>query len=153
MIVKIKKILYTTDLSDNFDYTFYYALNSAEKHNAKIDVLHVLKSKLVVPGMTIDEVCAGTDQTAAYIKKRIDDLIQKDIKFNPGRADLVASIEVLEGDPVEGILQKALEEKPDVIIMGKHSKGRIARVLLGNVAMNVLKKTRIPVYIIPLPVP
>ncbi len=151
MIVKIRKILYTTDLSDNFAYTFQYALNSAEKHQAKIDVLHVLKSKLVVPGLTIDEVNAEPDQVAAFIKMKIDELLQKEIKFNPDRATLVSSIEVLEGDPVTGILQKVREDKPDVIIMGKHGKGILAKALLGSVAMNVIKQSRIPVYIIPYP--
>lgn len=151
MIVKIKKILYTTDLSDNFDYTFQYALNSAEQHNAKIDVLNVLKPKLIVPGMTIDEINVPPDQMAEFVKEKIDDLLYKEIRYKPERAHLVSSIEVIEGDPVDGILQKAREEKPDVIIMGKHSKGKLARALLGSVAMNVLRQTRVPVYIIPLP--
>ena len=149
MIVKIKKILYATDLSENFVYTFQYALNSAEKHNAKIDVLHVYKPKLIVPGMTLDEVNVSTDQMAEFVKQKIDEVLQKEIRFNPERALLVSSIEVLEGDPVTGILQKAREEKPDVIIMGKNSRDRLARALLGSVVLSVLKKTRIPVYIIP----
>ena len=43
MIPKINKILYTTDLSLNASYVFRYALNSAEKHNAKIHILHVVQ--------------------------------------------------------------------------------------------------------------
>ena len=151
MIVKIRKILYTTDLSEHFEYTFQYALNSAEKHNARIDVLHVLKPKLVVPGMTIDEVNVAPDQMAEFVKKKIDDVLEKEIRYKPERARLVSSIEVIEGDPVDGILQKAREEKPDVIIMGKHSKGKLARALLGSVAMNVLRQSGIPVYVIPIP--
>jgi len=150
MIVKIKKILYPTDLSDNFVYTFQFALNSAEKHNAKIDVLHVYKPKLVVPGMTLDEVNVSTDQMAAFVKKKVDEVLHKQMRFHPERVHLISSIEVLEGDPVEGILQKAHEEKPDIIIMGKNSRGRLAQALLGSVATNVLKRTRIPVYIIPV---
>jgi len=41
MIPQIKKILYTTDLSDNSAYVFRYAVNSAKKHDAKIIILHV----------------------------------------------------------------------------------------------------------------
>ena len=43
MIPKIKKILYTTDLSPNSDYAFRYAINSAKKHDANIIILHVLE--------------------------------------------------------------------------------------------------------------
>jgi len=151
MIVKIRKILYTTDLSENFAYTFQYALNSAEKHDAKIDVLHVLKTHLVVPGLTLDEVNVGPEQMAEYVKRKVDDVLNKEIRYKPEWAHLVSSIEVMEGDAVDGILQKAREDKPDIIIMGKHSKGKIARALLGSVAMNVLKQASVPVYIIPLP--
>ena len=38
MILKIKKILYTTDLSENSVYVFRYALNSAGMHNTRIDI-------------------------------------------------------------------------------------------------------------------
>lgn len=154
VIPKIRKILYTTDLSENSVYVFRYALNSAEMHNAKIDILHVLKPTMMLPDMVADmPVDFGTnaDQALAIIKKRLDDLLQKETKYNPDRANLVSSIEVIEGDPVDMILQKAREERPDVIIMGTHSKGFIAETFLGSVATNVLKRSRLPVFIIPIP--
>ena len=43
MIPQIKRILYTTDLSDNSAYVFRYAINSAKKHDAAIIILHVLE--------------------------------------------------------------------------------------------------------------
>ena len=42
MIPKIKKILYATDLSDNAVYVLRYAIDSAQKHDAKIIILNVL---------------------------------------------------------------------------------------------------------------
>ena len=58
MIPKINRILYTTDLSLNAAYVFRYALNSAEKHNAKIDVLHVVQPE------------SGLGFTIAMLQKR-----------------------------------------------------------------------------------
>ncbi|MFH1758328.1 MAG: universal stress protein, partial [Pseudomonadota bacterium] len=43
MIPKINKILYATDQSKNSAYAFRYAVNSAEKHDAKIHILNVLE--------------------------------------------------------------------------------------------------------------
>ena len=43
MIPQIKRILYTTDLSDNSAYAFRYAINFAKKHDAGIIILHVLE--------------------------------------------------------------------------------------------------------------
>jgi hypothetical protein len=39
MIPQIKKILYTTDLSDNSIHVFRYAMGSARKHDAGIIIL------------------------------------------------------------------------------------------------------------------
>ena len=43
MIPRIQKILYTTDLTKNSAYAFRYAVNSAQKHNAQIYLLHVIE--------------------------------------------------------------------------------------------------------------
>jgi nucleotide-binding universal stress UspA family protein len=43
MIPQIKRILCTTDLSDNSAYVFRYGINSAKKHDAGIIILHVLE--------------------------------------------------------------------------------------------------------------
>ncbi len=40
---KIKNILYATDLTQNSAYAFRYAINSAQKHDAQIHILHVLE--------------------------------------------------------------------------------------------------------------
>ena len=39
MLPEIKKLLYTTDLSDNSAYAFRYAINSAKQHDARIIIL------------------------------------------------------------------------------------------------------------------
>ena len=39
----IKKILYTTDLSENARYAFSYAVSLANQYDAKITILHVLE--------------------------------------------------------------------------------------------------------------
>jgi nucleotide-binding universal stress UspA family protein len=43
MIPEIKKILYATDLSKNSAYAFYYAVDIAQKRNAKIVILHIIE--------------------------------------------------------------------------------------------------------------
>ena len=58
---------------------------------------------------------------------------------------------VVEGYPAEVILSVADEEKCDIIIMGTHGKGVISHTFLGSVAERVLRRTRKPVFVIPLP--
>ena len=61
------------------------------------------------------------------------------------------TIEVCEGFPAEIILRKADELNCDVIVMGAHGKGIIANTFLGSTSKRVLRRTRKPVFIIPLP--
>jgi nucleotide-binding universal stress UspA family protein len=121
-------------------------------HNAKIHVLYVLKPRFIgtYPDVMV-EVGPSADEAMTIIKKRINDLLQEVAKEKPERLNLVSNIEVVEGDPAVRILEKADQMKPDVIIMGTHSKGFIAQTFLGSVAQNVLQRTRVPIYVIPLP--
>ena len=43
MTPQIRKILYATDLSKNSAFAFQYALDMAEKYDAKIVILHVIE--------------------------------------------------------------------------------------------------------------
>ena len=71
-------------------------------------------------------------------------------KTDPKCAKKMASIEVCKGYPEEEILKKADKFNCDAIIMGTHQKG-MTHTFLGSVAKRVLRRSRIPVFIIPLP--
>ena len=43
MIPKIKRILYTTDLSQNSAHAFQYAAEFAKQNNAELIILHVIE--------------------------------------------------------------------------------------------------------------
>jgi nucleotide-binding universal stress UspA family protein len=157
MIPQIKKILYTTDLSDNSAYVLRYAMDSAQKHDAKIVILHVLD---IMPAITKTEITEEKQhqvfkEKIAYtldrIQKRLKVFCEKELKDDPKCTERVESIEVREGFPADVILSKADELNCDVIIMGTHAKGIIANTFLGSTAKRVLRRTRKPVFIIPLP--
>jgi nucleotide-binding universal stress UspA family protein len=63
----------------------------------------------------------------------------------------IKDIVVEEGNPVEVILKVAADKDCDVIIMGNHGAGGWTHTFLGNVAKKVLRRSKKPVYIIPLP--
>jgi nucleotide-binding universal stress UspA family protein len=153
MIPKIKKILYTTDLSENSAHVFRYALNSAEVHDAEIHIVYVLKYFFPLPYCFFATAPAEDEKSAILeqIKIRLDDFVQRELQDNPARVNRVASIEVIEGDPVVEILKKADGMRADVLIMGTHSKGLVSETFLGSVAADVLRHSRFPVFIIPIP--
>jgi nucleotide-binding universal stress UspA family protein len=161
MIPKIKKILYATDLSSNSSYVFRYAINSAIKHDAHIVILHVFELFSTAARSQIELYFDEEFRKRIYhekvgdtkerIKKRLNEFCEKELQDYPGSADRVIAIEVSEGFPAEEILTQAEKLACDVIIMGTHSKGIIANTFLGSTAKRVLRRTRIPVFIIPLP--
>jgi nucleotide-binding universal stress UspA family protein len=161
MIAKIKKILYATDLSPNSAYVFRYAVNAAIKHDADIIILHVLEP---IPGVGAGMLDLYLDaahrkkifeekisETIERIKKRVKLFCEKELKDHPGGAAKVKSIEVCEGFAPEVILRRADELDCDVIVLGTHGKGIIANTFLGSTSKRVLRRTRKPVFIIPLP--
>ena len=85
------------------------------------------------------------------IKNRLKNFSEKELKNEPESAERVESIELSEGFPAEVILRKADELKCDAIVMGTHGKGPIRHAFLGSISKRVLRRTRKPVFIIPLP--
>ncbi len=161
MIPKIKKILYSTDLSKNSAYAFRYALNSAKQHNAELVILHVMEvmdittRSLVMAYVEKDYFTEKEEEKMAYAKNRIEKRLK--VFFDkvrveyPELADTNISIEICEGYPAEEILRKGDELNCDAIVMGTHGKGLLSQTFLGSVAKKVLRRTKKPVFIIPLP--
>mgnify|MGYP001813118963 CR=1 FL=1 len=161
MIPNINKILYATDLSDNSAYAFRYAINSALKHDAGIIILHVFElvsmTNRAVLDLYLDEDLRNrinserVSDTIERIRKRLEIFCDKEFSGDTKLAGKVESIEVCEGFPAEEILKKANEFSCDAIVMGTHGKGLIRHAFLGSTAKRVLRRTRKPVFIIPLP--
>ena len=63
-----------------------------------------------------------------------DDTIQTVVKF---------------GDSSDTILDTAKKMNVDIIVMGSHSRKWLENIIMGSQAADVLKKTTIPLYIIP----
>ncbi len=83
MIPQIRKILYATDLSKNSAYAFLYAVDMAQRHDAKIVILHAIE-----PLPSIVRFYGSLEEETRYyehektvdtdlIKKRIQDFCQK----------------------------------------------------------------------------
>ncbi len=160
MIPPIKKILYATDLSQNSVYAFFYAVDMAKNHNASIVILHTVEPlrRLFGEGATnIEEKLKKAKEREQEmdideIKKRLQEFCNRtETQIGFPCVELVSKILVPLGHPVEEILKTADDEGCDAIVLGTHGKGFLAQTFLGSVAGSVLKRTRKPVFIIPLP--
>lgn len=158
MIPRFKKILYATDLTENSAYAFRYAVSLAQPHGAKIHILHVLeeiRGNILSAYFDMEKLQEirekGKEELKDRIRKRLEIFCEREVLDNPECRDLVASTEVVEGDPAGEILRKADELGADVVVMGTHGKGFLEHAFLGSVAEKVLHRIKIPAITIPIP--
>jgi nucleotide-binding universal stress UspA family protein len=161
MIPPIRKILFATDLTKNSSYAFYFAVDLAQSHDARIVILHCMapiqaqmhyKAEFKSDAALETEKAQEKEHAIAAIKQDIREFCLKaESQLGCPCVDLVANIIVKVGHAVENILNTADEEECDVIVLGTHGKGWLRQAFLGSVAHSVLERTRKPVFIIPLP--
>jgi nucleotide-binding universal stress UspA family protein len=162
MVPQIKKILYTTDLTKNSLFAFYFAIDLARKHDASIIILHCIgtipykssweASYYNIPKIMEDIKKDEKEQDTMEIKKEIQQFCQSaESGIGAPCVDLISEIIVKDGHPVEEILNMADTKECDVIVLGTHGKGWLKHTFLGSVASSVLERTRKPVFVVPLP--
>ncbi len=167
--IQIKKILYTTDLSESAVHAYAYAVSLANLYGAGIAILHVLAEfpgEQFITNMintnTWEEIknrhySKARDQ---LIGKRRDHVALKEVleAFSEeakadGLAEAAVTDEVLikPGTPAEVIVDTAQELNCDLIVMGTHGHSALADVLIGSTAKWVVRNSPIPVLVIRLP--
>lgn len=55
---------------------------------------------------------------------------------------------LLEGNPAEELIRYAEEEKMDIVVMGTLGKTGLDRLLLGSVAENLVRHSKVPVMVV-----
>ena len=161
MIVDIRKILYCTDLSQNAVHAFRYAVQLARLTGAEIHILHVVEelsadAKLALQAYIMDDdkrdeaLHDRANQAKAHLKERLNAFWAEQDKNDQKLRDQIVSVDAHEGYPAEQILNSAIEHGCDLVVMGAHEKG-LSHNFLGSVAKSVLRRSRIPTLIIPLP--
>jgi nucleotide-binding universal stress UspA family protein len=138
-----------------------YAFNSAQKHGAKLIILHVIDKlpptarALVFTYLNAEEYANISKEKIVHAKNCIRERLKTvcDSEFNscPETERIIDSIEVVEGYPTDEILVKANELNCDVIFMGTNGKGFLRHTLFGSTSKKVLRSAQKPVFIVPLP--
>ena len=133
----------------------------ADTSNAKITILYTLPivdSAMEVPIITqmgeehyykLRE--EKSRETIEKIEKKLRDFSRKELKDGQKENDRVASILIHEGDAVDEILKTADELNSDIIVLGAHGKGILAHTFLGTVPDKLLRRSRKPVLVVPIP--
>ncbi|MGD9057612.1 MAG: universal stress protein [Desulfobacterales bacterium] len=161
MIPEIKKILFTTDLSENARYAFSYAASLANRYDAGITIMHVLEDispttdNLVVSiiGQEKWDELRGSNEKEVIetLKTRLTkfcDDVQAELPSCPFITD---KIKVTIGKPVAEIMQEVENNDYDMVVMGAHGHSVLADAVMGSVSRRVVRRCKKPVLVVRLP--
>lgn len=161
MLPNYENILYATDLTPNSEYAFKHAVLLARKSPAKIHLLHVIPevdagvrsyvSAVMGAGQLEKFETQHENEARSEIKRKLEKFAREELADHPEDFKNIDSIEVLHGHPVSQILQTAERLNADVIVMGTHGKGALEHTFLGSVTEKVLRRSKRPVFVIPIP--
>ena len=161
MIPDIKKILYTTDFSDNARHAFGYAVSLASRYGAGITFLNVLEDMSPYRDSLMINVL-GQDKWDELLRNNREKLLERAKESIKSFCDEVSAqapscpfiadeIVVKIGEPVEEIMELMESSNCDLVVMGAHGHGTFADKFIGSTSRRVLMKCKKPVLIVRLP--
>jgi nucleotide-binding universal stress UspA family protein len=167
--IKIKKILYATDLSETSVHAFAYAVSLANMYSAGITILHVLAEfpgedfiANMINTETWEEIKSrhyseardqliGKKRGSVAIKEVLEAFSEKAQADAEDQAFVTDEVLIKQGAPAEVIVETAREQNCDLIVVGTHGHSTLADVMVGSTAKWIIKHSPIPVLVIRLP--
>jgi nucleotide-binding universal stress UspA family protein len=136
----VRKILLATDLSPASASAAEQALELARRLDSGLLVVSVIEPGSLRLrggiGARVDQIRERRQSTAASLVQR-------------GRAaGIRVTFLVWEGDPGESIVEAAVAEQADLIIVGSHGRGAVGRLLVGSVSDHVVRHAPCPVLVV-----
>lgn len=143
----MKNILATIDFSYNEKLVMDMAVNMAKAFGGKIWLLHVVPPEPEFIGFGVGPQYVRDSRAAELRKER---RLMNEYAEQMQEKGVDAQGLVIEGATVDMILDKAEKLDIDLIITGHHEHNFVYKAFFGSVAKGVVKKTKIPVLLVPL---
>jgi nucleotide-binding universal stress UspA family protein len=147
--MKIDHILVATDLSPEATTCIPSVASLAREVGARITLLHVLEALEAIPhGSPLAPPLRVSDDPEAAQRAR-EQLEERRAAFGPGidiKVELIAG-----GDAAHEIVEYASAHDVDLIAVTTHGRTGFKRLALGSVAEMVIRHSRVPVLVLPLP--
>lgn len=143
-MLTIRRILHPTDFSSSSDAALRLAAVLAQDHDAEIILLHVIEPPPVGSSGAVPAPPPGLPSSRAKVEQRLQALAAT-------LPELRTECRVAEGPAADAILDAARETGGDVIVMGTHGRTGLARLLVGSVAEQVVRRAPCPVLTVKSP--
>ncbi|MGB9907712.1 MAG: universal stress protein [Candidatus Saccharicenans sp.] len=143
---QIKSILWATDFSGESLTALAYANYLAGRFGAGLKALHVVPdfapALYETRGVVVAELMEKQEKSREQALKKLQRLSEKNaIKFS--------KIIVETGSAGRKIAEVAEKEKCQLIAIGRKGLSALEKILLGSVANQVLRRSRVPVLVVP----
>jgi len=147
----IRTILHATDFSEHAKTAFHLSCSLARDHEARLIVLHVAEPVLDYRGTASLVYGDAGGMLQATVENHKEQLKEKLRQFALPEPPVEADYEVVEGDAAEQILGYVQKTKADLVVMGTHGRTGLARLLMGSVAEQIVRRSSCPVLTLKTP--
>lgn len=142
----MKRLLVPVDFSEGTDRILSTVVTLARGLRAEVILLHVAP-----PEPEFISFEPGPPSVRAAVAREISAEHQKLHQLERGLKEQGIAVTALlvQGYTVEKILQEIERLRADLVIMGSHGHGVLRHLLLGSVSEGVVKRSPVPVLIVP----
>ena len=141
------KILAAVDLSKASSYVTEAVHRVAMATDAEVFLLHAVIPLPSIAGPEFHPVLEPQELSGRYLdeQEQLAGLVGQLVEIGVNATALIR-----QGDPVKTILSEAKHLGAELIVIGSHGHGLLFDALVGSVSAGVLRKSTLPVLIVPV---
>lgn len=140
------KLLVAVDLSEASDKVIEAARRVAQATGAEVIVLHVAEPE---PDFVGYDAGPGVVRGQVADEYRREHRGVQELASRLREAGIAAIAQMIRGPTVETTLRQAGHIHADLIIVGSHGRSAIYDVLVGSYSAGILRKSTVPVLVVP----
>jgi nucleotide-binding universal stress UspA family protein len=138
--VAVRRILLATDLSTASEDATRRAIDLARDLGASLVVVSVIDP-------AVPRAAGGRVQRMDQRRQERESSAQ-DVVLRGRRAGVCMRFMVWEGEPGQSIVDAAMSEQVDMVIVGSHGRGSVGRLFIGSVSEFVVRNAPCPVLVV-----
>ena len=142
-MARTRRIVHPTDFSPASGPAFRKALELAKADNATLAIVHVLPTLPMVADAYI--AAAAYDEMLRGHRAQGDKSMERLVARARAAGVRATGAVIDDGGLADRIVRYAKRERADLIVMGTHGHGVLAKMLLGSVAERVIASAPCPV--------
>jgi len=138
--MNIKNVIVPVDFSPTSRLAVDHGVFLARKFHARLTLLHVVESLSPLAGSFMIETAGVEKEQEEQALRMLSSLLGSE-----DQDDLDLRVVIRNGDIKNEIIAAIRDEKANLIVMGTHGRGLLARLLIGSITEALLRRVPVPV--------